>query len=143
MGILKNPRHEKFCQEYIKNGGNATKSYVDAGYKDNSNSRIQASKLVTNNNVIKRMDELREQVQKKDIVTRESLIQDAIEIKERCMQKQPVMEWDPKAREWIPTGEWQFNVPGALKAIEWLGNVVGTEEEGSDILLITEEEKGL
>ena len=49
-------RHELFCREYLKDG-NATRAARDAGYSPHS-AASQASRLLTNVNIQRRLDEL-------------------------------------------------------------------------------------
>lgn len=62
MGALKNPKHEKFCQEYVRgpNAGNATKAYGAAGFKAD---RHNAAALLRKNHISLRVRELQGQVQ--------------------------------------------------------------------------------
>ena len=53
-------------------------------------------------------------------VTKHSIAAEVWEIYQKCCQKEPVLEWDSAAHEWVPNGEWQFNVKGALKALDML-----------------------
>ena len=46
----------------------------------------------------------------------------------RCMQKTPVLEYDPETREMVETGEWQFDSRGAAKALELIGRHLGMFE---------------
>ena len=68
-------------------------------------------------------------------VTRHSIASRVWEIYERCMQKKPVMEWNSTTREWIESGEWQFDTKGALKALammlEMLPEMEDEDEGGS------------
>lgn len=60
MGRLKSDRMENFCLNYAQTC-NATQSYKDAGYTYTTDlsARTAASKLLTNTNVIQRLQELR------------------------------------------------------------------------------------
>lgn len=57
---LQNLRHERFAQEYVTNGGNATEAYRSAGYK-REDCRDVASRLSTNANIRARISYLRRQ----------------------------------------------------------------------------------
>ena len=61
MPALRNPRHERFCQAYVRGGtaGNAAASYKAAFGKDN---RAQASRLQHDRNILQRVAELQAQV---------------------------------------------------------------------------------
>ena len=63
MPKLKNVKHEKFCQ-LILQGKNQSEAYRLCGYKS-KNERIHANQLITNSNVSKRIEELREKQSKK------------------------------------------------------------------------------
>lgn len=58
MGRLKNQKHEKFCQNIVS-GLNQTDAYMQANYKaTGETARSNASRLLTNANVLKRVAEL-------------------------------------------------------------------------------------
>jgi hypothetical protein len=38
------------------------------------------------------------------------------------MQAEPVMEWDPIAKEMVRTGEWKFDASGATRCLEYMGD---------------------
>ena len=63
-------RQEKFCREFIKTG-NATKAYKRAGYdtEDYGAIRSNASRLLTYDNVQKRLEELRQRAENKEILS--------------------------------------------------------------------------
>jgi phage terminase small subunit len=85
MPILRNTRHEMFAQ-FLAQGKSATGAYVEAGYKDSETARFRASRLRTNGNVQKRIDELKQKVAKKMEITQESLIAEAEEIRELAIR---------------------------------------------------------
>jgi phage terminase small subunit len=85
MPILRNTRHEMFAQ-FLAQGKSATGAYVEAGYKDSKSARFRASRLRTNGNVQKRIDELKQKVAKKMEITQESLIAEAEEIRELAIR---------------------------------------------------------
>lgn len=61
MPVLKNARHERFAQALAK-GMSATDAYSSAGYKGD---RTAASRLSTNVNVRRRVDEIKNKVAEK------------------------------------------------------------------------------
>ena len=82
MPILKNPKHERFCQLYIVHGNNASKAYEEAGYSATGDAiRINASKLLTNANIKERIKELQLETEEKELITREGLIEEMNELK--------------------------------------------------------------
>ena len=74
MPKLKNIKHEKFCQEYVKsfNGLQSyKKSYPDASPQT---CVVNAAKLLTLANIIQRIEELREKVNKKASMEAEDVL---------------------------------------------------------------------
>lgn len=63
-------RQEKFCYEYVKTG-NATEAYRQAGYnvKTDAALRAQSSRLLTNANVRKKLEEITKQLEEKEIMS--------------------------------------------------------------------------
>lgn len=89
--------------------------------------------------------ELRERLLSRDIgVTKGRLAADLVEIKERCMAAKPVMVRDPETKAMVESGEWTFDVSGALKAIEKLGDMLrdgGDEDEKAPCAAASMEER--
>ena len=65
-----NNNQKAFCREYVKNGNNGTKAYMKA-YKCNkeTTARINASKLLTNTNILEYIKELQEKLEDKSIMS--------------------------------------------------------------------------
>ena len=65
-----NERQEKFCLNYAK-CGNAVKAYTDAGYdiKSEAGARASSSKLLTNPNIKKKLEELSQKAESKAIAS--------------------------------------------------------------------------
>ena len=72
------PKQEKFVQEYIKSG-NATQSYIKAGYSENG-ADVSASRLLGNASVQKRLEELQNASTNKFIIDKEFLTEKYLEI---------------------------------------------------------------
>lgn len=67
MAELKNKKHEKFCNEYIKDM-NATQAAIRAGYSEKT-AGVQASKLLKIVNIKTRVSELRDAYFNENIMT--------------------------------------------------------------------------
>ena len=67
MAELRNKKHEKFCNEYIKDM-NATQAAIRAGYSEKT-AGVQASKLLKIVNIKTRVAELREAYFNENIMT--------------------------------------------------------------------------
>lgn len=72
------PKQEKFIKEYIKTG-NATQSYIKAGYSEKG-ADVSASRLLGNASVKKRLEELQNASTKKFIIDKEFLTEKYLEI---------------------------------------------------------------
>ena len=65
MPILKNIKHEAFCQEYVKNKQNATQAYINAGYNVNHPvAQANGSRLLSNDKIKDRFNELRNEMER-------------------------------------------------------------------------------
>jgi phage terminase small subunit len=62
MAALENARHERFAQELAK-GKTQEQAYIDAGYSPDA-ARVNASRLMTNDNISGRVDELKQEIAK-------------------------------------------------------------------------------
>ena len=72
------PKQEKFCQEYILTGC-AYKSYIEAGYSEKT-SRVGSSQLLTNTNIQKRLQELREKTINRFLIDKNFMTEKLLEI---------------------------------------------------------------
>lgn len=130
------PKQERFCQEYIIDL-NATQAAIRAGYSKNG-ANVTASKLLSNTNIASRVRELNEKVSAKLEITAEYVLAGLKEVAERCLQRAPVMEWDPEAKAKVQAttvdgeGIWTFDSQGGNRAFELLGKHVGLFEKDND-----------
>jgi phage terminase small subunit len=113
------PKQEAFCQEYLKDL-NATAAAIRAGYSERT-AQTQAAQTMAKPHIKARLQVLMDARAERTEITQDFVLQNIVEIIERCMQKKPVQEWDPIAKEMIDTGEWKFEHMGALKGNELLG----------------------
>jgi len=116
---------ELFCKEYLKDL-NATQAAIRAGYSQKT-ANEQGSMLLARLNIRARIQELMAERSKQTLVDAAYVIEGLVEVKERCMQRQPVMVWDPKTKSMVhKTDEegnhlWEFDSIGANRALELLG----------------------
>jgi hypothetical protein len=77
MGILKNPRHEKFAREYVKTGIGA-EAYRRVYPRANpvSTARVCASQLLTKPNIARRTIELKQAMAKRAHITEDKILTD-------------------------------------------------------------------
>jgi hypothetical protein len=69
-----NPKHELFCQAYVKFGGNGTKAYQYVYSSTEETARANASKLLTNTSMRHRIAELSGMAADKTILTVEKVL---------------------------------------------------------------------
>ena len=83
------PKQERFCQEYI-NTGNATQSYINAGYSK-TGAEAGSSRLLINVNIKTRLDELKKEAQKEFKVDRKFLFDGYMELIEKHKDLTPAV----------------------------------------------------
>lgn len=118
LGEALKPRERAFVHEYLHDL-NGTKAAIRVGYSEKT-AASQASRLLRKPNVQAYRDALLQEQFDAIGVTKHSIASEVWSIYQKCCQKEPVMEWDSINREWVPSGEWAFNVKGALKALDML-----------------------
>ena len=73
-------RQKKFCDEYLKSG-NATQSYIKAGYKVKEDvAKVNASRLLTNAHIKEYIEKQQAKVQNKNILTIAEIQEDLTQI---------------------------------------------------------------
>ena len=137
MGTLRNRDHEWFCYEYIVDH-NGTKAAVRAGYSEHTAAQ-QACRLLKREDVQARIEELEKDLCTSLGLTAGQVITDLMAVVRRCMQAEPVKEWDYEAKEYRETGEWMFDSKGANKALELLGQHLGMFGKGQKVSVETED----
>ena len=116
-----------FCREYVKDY-NGTQAAIRAGYSEKTAS-VKANQLLHNENILNAIKQNQKELVESSCLTEEKVIARLEEILERCMSADPVMEWNYEEHCYEPTGEYQFDSKGALKAIEMLGKHLGMFEK--------------
>lgn len=113
----------RFCEEYVKDY-NGTKAAIRAGYKE-SNAASQASRLLSDSNVLNAIKEHQKEVLDKSCLTEEKVINHLQDVLERCLSAKPVMAWNYSEHCMEETGQYTFDSKGALEAIKLLGQHIG------------------
>lgn len=121
MAILENSRHEKFAQEIAKGTGQRD-AYKAAGYSaaNASAADASASRLLSQDKIRARVQELKSRAADEVIVTKSWIIQKLVENLERALQAKPVL--DAKGN---PTGDYTYQGSVANRALELLGKERG------------------
>lgn len=130
LGKALKPKERAFVREYLHDL-NGTQAAIRIGYSEKS-AASQASRLLRKSDVQAYRDALLQEQFEAIGVTRHSIAAEVWSIYQKCCQKEPVLEWDSASREWVPSGEWQFNVKGALKALDMLRQMLPEMNKGED-----------
>ena len=130
LGKALKPRERAFVREYLHDL-NGTQAAIRIGYSEKS-AASQASRLLRKPEVKAYRDALLQEQFDAIGVTKHSIASEVWSIYQKCCQKEPVLEWDSASREWVPSGEWQFNVKGALKALDMLRQMLPEMNKGED-----------
>jgi phage terminase small subunit len=109
-----------FVNEYMKDMNGAA-AYLRAGYKCSEDAaRVNASRLLTNDNVKAEIATRQAQLQQESNISVQWVLTSFKSIAERCMQAEEV-----KDRDGNGTGEYKFDSSGANKALENIGKYLG------------------
>lgn len=76
-------KHEMFCQEYMVNGFNATAAYKKIYQVSDKQAESNGSRLMGNDKVKTRLDELKKETREYYQITKEELLNDLKDIKDR------------------------------------------------------------
>ena len=83
-------RQKRFCDNYMQSG-NATQSYINAGYKVEENvAAVNANRLLRNANIQAQISSRQEKVQNKKILSIAEIQEDLTSIAKKAMKKQPI-----------------------------------------------------
>ncbi len=123
MAELKKKRHERFCQEYIKDY-NGAQAAIRSGYAEHS-AKQAASRLLTNADLLARVRELQREQVERLAVSQDYVVLQLLETYRRCLEATPVLKFDPDTGQLEETGTYQFDSKGALRALELIGKHLG------------------
>ena len=117
------PQKDRFCLEYIQDY-NGTKAAFRAGYKAKSAAK-QACKLLKDPEVRARIKELQEETCKRLMINQDHIILKLMKVADMCMNAVPVEAWNYVTHQMEPTGEYQIDSAGAVKALVKVGEHIG------------------
>ena len=130
LGKRLTERERFFVRQYLVDL-NGTQAAIRSGYSEKT-AASQASRLLRKSDVQAYRDALLQEQFDAIGVTKHSIAAEVWGIYQKCCQKEPVMEWDSVNREWVPSGEWAFNVKGALKALDMLRQMLPEMKHDDD-----------
>lgn len=135
-----------FVDEYCIHG-NGTKAAIAAGYSEKTATQ-QASRLLTKVHISRAIEERRKVASEEAGVSARYVIEGLMEVHQRCVQRVPVMVFDPVEREMVQKTDadgnhvWEFDSTGANRALELLGKTINlfTDkvkiEDGSALMIL-------
>lgn len=119
---------ERFCEEYIVDY-NPVRAAIRAGYSLSA-AKSYGYKLLKNEKVISRIFELQAEYIRKGLFdNRNRVIKEFWEMYERAVQAKPVEVWDKELKEYVATGEYQFDDKIAMKCLEFIAKIGGMLSE--------------
>ena len=108
-----------------------TRAAIRAGYSEKSAAQT-ASRLMKDPAVREYRDALLKEEFDSLGLTRHSLAVEVWRVYERCAAATPVLQWDSNLREYIESGEWQFDSKGCLKALGMLHGMLERMERSEE-----------
>jgi phage terminase small subunit len=122
------PLQARFVEEYLIDL-KAGPAYKRAGFKVTSagSAEVGGCRMLRNVNVIAAINRDIINRSKRTAITQDNILKDLNEIKERCMQRAPVMEYDPELKMMVQAKDengkniWQFDANPAIRSLELLG----------------------
>lgn len=123
------PRQARFVDEYLVDL-NATQAAIRAGYSASS-ADVNGSRMLGNAKVVRAIAEKIEKRSQATSLTAEYVVNSLMEVAERCLQRRPVMVFDPVERSMVQATDdegnhiWQFDSQGANRSLELLGKHLG------------------
>ncbi len=113
------PQQEEFCRRYVIHL-KVAQAAREAGYSHDT-AGVQGSRLLGMPEVQEFITKLMDERSERTAITADYVLTTIKTTIERCLQAEPVTEWDNEAKEMVPTGEWKFEHSGVLKGCELLG----------------------
>lgn len=119
---------EKFCEEYILDY-DPIRAALRAGYSETS-ARAYSYQLLKRNDVVEKICENQEKFIKKGLLDNKNrVLRELWEMYERAVQAKPVTVWDKELKEYVETGEYQFDDKIAMKCLEFIAKLSGMLSE--------------
>lgn len=120
-------KQKRFVREWMTDM-NGTRAAIRAGYSEKSAAQT-ASRLMKDPAVREYRDALLKEEFDSLGITAHSLAVEVWRVYERCAAATPVMQWDSVLRDYVESGEWQFDAKGCLKALGMLHDMLRRMEQ--------------
>ncbi len=119
---------ERFCEEYIVDY-DPIKAALRAGYSKTS-AQTYSYQLLKRNDVVEKICEHQENFIRNGLLDNKNrVLKELWEMYERAMQAKPVTVWDKELKEYVETGEYQFDDKIAMKCLEFIAKLSGMLSE--------------
>ena len=123
-------KQKRFVREWLADM-NGTRAAVRAGYSEKSAAQT-ASRLMKDPAVREYRDALLKEEFDSLGITAHSLAVEVWRVYERCAAAKPVLQWDSALRDYVESGEWQFDAKGCLKALGMLHDMLRRMEHAEE-----------
>lgn len=130
LGKKLNDRERAFVKEYLIDL-NGTKAAIRAHYAE-KNAASQASRLLKKPEIQAYRDALLQEQFDAIGITKHCIAAEVWKIFERCTQQRPVQLWDSEKHKYVFAGLWEFDVKGALKALDMLRQMLPEMKQDED-----------
>ena len=112
---------EKFCREYVVDYS-PSKAAARAGYCNKG----YGAELLKKEKVVARICEIQEECIRNSLLDNKNrVLREIWGIYEKAMQATPVKVWDKERKEYVETGEYQFDDKTAMKCLEFIAKLGG------------------
>ncbi len=125
------PKEKKFVTA-LRSCGKQGEAARVAGYSEKS-ADVQASRLMQREDIQAALFELYKLDCKALCISSDSIIVKASQIYNRCMQAEPVMEFDRGTGEYREVGRYTFDSKGAAKALDVIVKVAGLDKKKIEV----------
>ncbi|MBQ9709482.1 MAG: terminase small subunit [Clostridia bacterium] len=122
--MLKNLTRERFCMEYVRNGHNATKAAIAAGYSEKS-AYSQGSRLLKNEEIAERIRQIEGDLLNELGITQTSVLEELMELLKKCVSEELIERPAAEKPELTERRYRRLDVSGATKILELLGKQLG------------------
>ena len=119
-----NPKQEKFCREYVQ-CLNKTLAYQRAyDCKDYDSARTSGSRLFTDANIQKRVEELKAEIVQEYQISREQLIEKTMWVLNKAQEGSPEMKLNRDGK-FVPTGNKVYDYRAMNDAVKNIASMCG------------------
>ena len=121
---------ERFCEEYVLDF-NAFEAAIRAGYSEKY-ARSKSYLLLQDEEVAERVKELQRIYSGTSVYDSKSrVLKEVWKMYELAMEQKPVIVWNKDTKEFVETGEYQFDEKTAMKCLEFIAKISGVIPEGT------------